>query len=237
MSVSTALWVALCLFVLFAAWLLRRAIAACRRANLADWDGAIVNLLDGLNRLFCSRYHGLRHDPVPLPESGGAIVACNHISGLDPLLMVAACHRPLRFLIAKEEYERWWLKGLYRAMGCIPVDRSRNAEKAFYAARQELAKGEVIAIFPQGGIRHAGEPRQPLKRGVIMLADMAQVSIFPLRVSGITGAGRVLAAVWMRSNARLNAGSAMTVNGSRDKDALMRLEAFLIGANDVNSLN
>ncbi len=233
MNVSTALWIALCVFLLALVWSARKAIVACRRENVSDWGGVVVNLLDGLNRLFCRRYHGLKHNPVPLPERGGAIVACNHVSGLDPLLMVAACHRPLRFLIAKEEYERWWLHPLYRVMGCIPVDRTRNAEKAFYRARQELAKGEVIAIFPQGGIHHAGEPRQPLKRGIIMLADLAKVPIFPMRVSGISGAGRVLGAVWRRSDARLEANSALTVNGPRDKETLHRLEAFLTGTNDA----
>src|SRR5690606_17846252 len=98
--------------------------------------------LDGLNRIFCRRFHRLT-GRIDLPERGPVLVASNHVSGLDPLLMIAASRRPLRFIIAREEYERWWFTWLFRAIGCIPIDRSRNPHVAFYAARRALAAGEV----------------------------------------------------------------------------------------------
>ncbi len=226
MTATDVVWVVLWALVLFVLWLLYRGVTACRRANSADWGARTLNLLDGLNRRFCRDYHRLQHGPVVLPVSGPAIVACNHVSGLDPLLMVAACNRPLRFIVAKEEYERWWVHWLARRMLCIPVDRSRNAEKAFYAARQALAKGEVVAIFPQGAIREADAPRQPLKRGVIMLAGLAGAPIIPMRLSGIKGAGLVFAALWMRSDARLETGPPLTVDGHGNGETLSRLERF-----------
>ncbi len=57
------------------------------------------------------------------------MVVANHISGLDPLLMAAASRRSLHFMIAREQYERFGLKWLFRMAGCIPVDRERAPEK------------------------------------------------------------------------------------------------------------
>jgi len=226
-NTATVLWVALFCSILLLIWLLYRGVRACRRASMADWGSRTLNTLDGLNRLFCRGFHRLQHSTVVLPRTGAAIVACNHVSGLDPLLMVAACNRPLRFIIAKEEYDRWWLRWLYRRMRCIPVNRSRNPEKAFYAARQALNAGEVVAIFPQGAIRVAGAPAQPLKRGVVMLADLAKAPIIPMRLSGIKGTGMVIMAVFLRSRALLETAPAISVNGRSDKEALHRIEQFI----------
>ena len=142
-------------------------------------------------------------DPLPLPASGGAIVVANHVSGLDPVLMIAASPRPLRFLIAKEEYDRWWLSWLFRWLRLIPVERTRNPHRALYAAREALAAGEVVALFPQGSMHLDGEPVH-FKRGAALLAAIAGAPIYPLRVEGIRGQGRTVSAVFMRSrSARL----------------------------------
>ena len=73
------------------------------KANRADWDFWLTNSIDGWIRIFCRYYHRLDGDTIILPEKGGAIVVANHISGLDPFLLIASCRRPLHFLIAKEE--------------------------------------------------------------------------------------------------------------------------------------
>ena len=80
--------------------------------------------------------------PIPLPETGAAIVVCNHISGLDPLVLIAATPRPLRFLIAREEYERFGLQWLFRLGKCIPVERDKRPELAMRAALRAIENGE-----------------------------------------------------------------------------------------------
>ena len=175
----------------------------CKKNNRVDWGRNWLNVLDGLNRIFCNKYHRLIFDEVPLPEKGGAIIVSNHLSGLDPLLMLASTRRPLRFLIAQEEYQRWWLRWLLSAVGCIPVNRSRDAHKALYAARQALEAGEVIVIFPQGGIRALDQPPIKLKRGAVFLASRVGVPIVPIIIAGVRGQGRTILAVFLRSTVRL----------------------------------
>jgi len=104
-------------------------------------------------------------------STGCALLACNHISGLDPFLLIAASPRPLRFMIAREEYERFGLRWLFRRGHCIPVDRDRQPERALREALRALNAGEVVAVFPQGGIQRESQGHRKLKGGVVRLAQ------------------------------------------------------------------
>lgn len=202
-------------------------VRACRAANVADWGHPVLNVLDGLNRIFCRRYHRLRHDPVPLPEKGGALVVANHVSGVDPMLMLAAAPRPLRFMIAAEEYHRFGLKLLFRAIGCIPVERSTRPEKALRAAFRALEAGEVIAMFPEGGIRRPGSPPVPVKRGMLVLAARGAVPIVPMHIDGIAGAGLTVRAVFPRSHAVIRVGRPVVGVRGRDDPRVAEIARFI----------
>lgn len=220
-------WVIIVVLALAIAALIRQLARIGGRYGQADWGGPFLNRLDGLVRVFCARFHRLEYEPLPVPESGGAIVAANHLSGVDPIILAAASRRPLRYVIATEQYERRIFRWFYDQIGCIPVDRTGAPEKAFYAARRALAAGEIIVLFPQGSIRLPDEPRKPLKRGVIALAAMANVPVIPARISGVGGVGRIVAAVFIRSRARIHAGPPVLVADRRDNQALLTIEEFI----------
>ena len=169
----------------------------------ADWGGPHVNWLDGWTRILCRSLHGLGKQQIDLPENGPAIVVANHISGLDPLLLIAASKRPLRFLIAREEYQRFGLQWLFRAAGCIPVDREGRPEKSLRQALKALQQGEVIAIFPHGKIHLDSDPPRKLKAGFARLAAWSDVAIYPMRIDGVTAVGKVLVAPLVPSRVRL----------------------------------
>lgn len=173
------------------------------RYNEVDWGGPTINRIDGFLRWFCRRYHRLAAAPIQLPASGPALVVANHVSGLDPFLLIAASRRPLRFIIAREQYERPILNRMFRAAGCIPVDRRERPERAFREALRALAAGEVVALFPHGTIHLDSEPPRPLKKGVALLAQRAACPVFPVRLEGIKGEGHVVRGVLRRSRARL----------------------------------
>lgn len=192
--------------------------AVCLSQSRADWGGIHVNWLDGLTRILCKLLH---HHPglvLPLPEKGPAIVAANHVSGLDPLLLIAASRRPLRFLIASEEYHRPILHWIFKAAGCIPVDRQGRAEQALRAARRALEQGEIIALFPHGKIHLDSDPPRPIKAGVIRLAKWTNTAIYPVRLDGIRAQGQVLLAPFVPSHVQLSV--AKPLQSSKDIDQL-----------------
>jgi len=181
-------------------WLLRKGLKITLAAQQTDWGKTGLNYLDGLNRLFCKHYHRLQYTPIELPSQGAAIVVANHLSGLDPLLLVAVTRRPLRFLIAREQYERFGLKWLFQAIGCIPVDRGSRPEIALRAALRALEAGEVIALFPQGTFVLPGES-QKIKKGSLWLAEHTNSPIYPAYISGISGMGYIFLSLLWRSHA------------------------------------
>jgi 1-acyl-sn-glycerol-3-phosphate acyltransferase len=217
--------VAILLLVFIAVLLqfLRRTIRFLKSHKNADWGGSTLNVISGLNRLLSYRYHRLSGDVITLPEHGGAIVVSNHVSGLDALLLIAACNRPLRFLIAKEQYERFGIQWLFRSIGCIPVERQARPQRAFRAALRMLAQGEVVALFPHGAIHLDGDPPRRLKAGVVKLAKMSGCLIYPVRLDGIKGQGHTLLSIPIRSRAVLKLGAPID---AKDRDEKACLQAI-----------
>ena len=211
-------------------WLLWRwAQRRCEAANVANWGSPWLNRLDGLTRIFCRQFHRLQHDAMQLPASGPALVVANHVSGLDPLLMLAASPRPLRFMIAREQYERRLLMPLFRWVGCIPVERARNPRAALKAARTALAAGEVVALFPHGRIHLDHHPPVPIKRGVLWLAKVSGAPIVPLRVDGVRAEGRTVRAVFVRSQARVRRFATLTMRDGHPDVILQQIARALSG--------
>ena len=202
----------------------RGIIVRVERANVADWGNKWLNRLDGLNRIFCRHFHGLDSDALTLPKKGGALVASNHVSGLDPLLMFASCDRPLRFIIAREQYERWYLKWLFRAAGCIPVERARRPQAALMAAKKALDAGEVVALFPHGTIHLDHHKPRKLKRGIVWLGKRTGAPIYTLRIDGVRGKGLTLLSVWIPSRVKLRSFPQIICSGHDEQDCLDQIQ-------------
>ena len=180
-----------------------RFLRACENASPADWGSRKVNRTAGFIYLLCRHLHHFQYDPLPLPESGSALVASNHMSGLDPFLLIAASPRPLRFLIAREQYERFGLRWLFRMARCIPVDREGRPERALREALTALEEGDVVAVFPHGKIHLDTDPPRKLKGGVARLAHRTGSPIYPVRVDDVRGAGHTILAVFIPSYSKL----------------------------------
>lgn len=193
-------------------WLIR----VGRRFSVADWGNSRLNVFDGLNRAFCQKVHGLQARPIEMPSHDGLVLVANHDSGLDPVALLAASPRPLRFLIASEEYERWWLKWLFIRIGCIPVSRSGRPDKALRLAIKAAQRGEVVAVFPQGGFASLRKDPGRLKKGALFVADQAGVPILPVRIDGVAGNGLTIGAIFKPSRLRLSAGGLLGADMASD---------------------
>jgi len=131
---------------------------------------------------------GLRFDvrgASYLPADGPAVVACNHIGFLDfAFVGLAASHRNrlVRFMAKQSTFSSPISGPLMRAMGHIPVDRTRGAAAYRHAARQ-LQRGEIVGIFPEATISRAWTLK-PFKLGAAALAVREQVPLIPAVVWG-----------------------------------------------------
>jgi 1-acyl-sn-glycerol-3-phosphate acyltransferase len=122
-----------------------------------------------------------------VPRSGPLIVASNHASMIDPLLLCStvAPARKVRYMGKKELFERrrqpvgWFLL----QMGSIPLDRSGADMGAMRAALDVLEKGGCLGIFPEGTRVKPGERRAP-KLGLSFLAAKTGASVLPVRLVG-----------------------------------------------------
>jgi 1-acyl-sn-glycerol-3-phosphate acyltransferase len=112
--------------------------------------------------------------------TGPVVLAANHESVLDPLVLGAAFRRPLRFL-AKEELWRSRLLGrLLDACGAIRVARGRGDREAVGAGVRALQAGDVVAVFPQGtALPHR---IRPWLRGAARLALTTGAPVLPVAI-------------------------------------------------------
>lgn len=90
-----------------------------------------------------------------LPARGGVLLLGNHISWIDWALVQIACPRPIRFVMQREIYNRWYLKPLLSRLGMIPIS-SGNSKEALGRINELLQKGEVVCLFPEGALSRNG---------------------------------------------------------------------------------
>jgi len=174
-----------------------------RKYRKADWGNPAANYIDGLMRWYCYRFHRLERHYFSIPDNESFIICANHISGVDPFLLLTAIDRPVRFLIAKEEYERFGFTWLFKLAGCIPVDRKSKSVMQFRHAIKAVERGDVIGIFPQGGIHLPEEGIKTLKIGAFKLAKLAKCPIYLFFISGIKPQTETLAPFFKRSNSQI----------------------------------
>jgi len=205
------------------------AIRKGNQANKVDWGHSVVNCIDGWMRIYSRRFQRFQHDDMNIPDTGGVLVVCNHVSGLEPLLLLTACERPLRFMIAVEEYNRPILNSLFRIVGCIPVERQGRPEIAFRAAIKALEKGEAVALFPHGGIHTDNCGHRPIKAGVLKLAKLSKSRIIPTRVTGIRKPGNSFLPLFLRGNVRLQVFPHLPDDFIEREDARTQLGDLLVG--------
>jgi acyl-[acyl-carrier-protein]-phospholipid O-acyltransferase/long-chain-fatty-acid--[acyl-carrier-protein] ligase len=128
------------------------------------------------------------HQRANLPEEGAALLTPNHVSWLDGLLLVAVSTRPVRLIITGDLLTSWWAHGLARIMGAIPISR-RNpkvAHKAIESARSALNNGELVCIFPEGGISRSGT-LQRFRSSTLDVLKGTQAPIVPVYLDELWG--------------------------------------------------
>ena len=113
----------------------------------------IAAALSAANRLYCRLMFRVGPPTTPpLPSSGPVLLVSDHTSLTDPLVLFATAGRPIRFLTAREFYELPVVNWISQLCGNIPVSRNGFEIGPVRAMLHALAQGDVVGIFPQGGI-------------------------------------------------------------------------------------
>ncbi len=124
-----------------------------------------------------------------IPEKGGALFVCNHVSFADAILLLAATDRPVRFLMFKDFYEKPWIKPFAKIHKTIPVSseqRPRELLQALKTASDAISNGEVVCIFAEGQITRIGQ-LLPFRRGIEHIMKHVDAPIIPVALDGVLG--------------------------------------------------
>src|SRR5688572_4366664 len=129
---------------------------------------------------------GLDH----IPENGPAVLACNHVSFVDALVILAASPRPIRFVMDHRIFKIPVLSFVFRTGKAIPIASAKENEKllndAYDRVAEALERGELVGIFTEGRITEAGE-LSPFRGGVRRIVDRTPVPVVPLALKGLWG--------------------------------------------------
>jgi 1-acyl-sn-glycerol-3-phosphate acyltransferase len=134
-------------------------------------------------KLWVKHIHGLQN----IPNEGGFIIAANHASYMDHLIIMSIfvkhLNRKVHFLSKKEHFDTK-LKSMWHSWaGAIPLDREAGGEEALKSAIKKLKQGKIIAIHPEGTRSLTGKLLKA-KTGMARLAIKSKVPVLPVGLIG-----------------------------------------------------
>lgn len=138
-----------------------------------------------VNWLFSLRYRLSVIGLDNLPATGGVLLLGNHISWIDWALVQLASPRPIRFVMERSIYERWYLKWLLDGFGVIPISAGKS-KQALQEVNALLNMGQVVCLFPEGAISRNGQLGD-FKKGFERAAEGADAVITPFYIRGLWG--------------------------------------------------
>lgn len=149
-----------------------------------------------VNTLYRIRVDGMQN----LPEEGAALLVCNHVSFMDPLILMANLRRPARFVMYYKIFNIPVLHFVFKTAKAIPIAGQKEdpavLHKAFEDVDAALADGELVCIFPEGGLTKDGSIA-PFRPGVEKILERRPVPVVPMALRGLWGS------VWSRRDSML----------------------------------
>ncbi|RMH11719.1 MAG: MFS transporter [Gammaproteobacteria bacterium] len=165
--------------------------------------GRLTNLLWRLDRLFCLIWHrlevvGREH----IPASGPVILASNHTSALDPFLIQAGTKRLIHWVMLKR-YQLSILAPVWRAIKPVALERTGTDAVKIRQVVTILKQGEVIGLFPEGGLQRTKRELKPLEPGIGVIARRSNAMIVPVWVEGTPLSNSMLVHLFKPSSSRV----------------------------------
>lgn len=124
-----------------------------------------------------------------VPERGGGLLVCNHVSYIDAVLLVVTLQRPVRFLMYRNIYNIKILKPIFKLAGAIPIsytDGPKEIIKSLTEATDALKNGELVCIFPEGQLTRTGNMLR-FNRGLERIVADTDCPIIPVHLDRVWG--------------------------------------------------
>jgi 1-acyl-sn-glycerol-3-phosphate acyltransferase len=125
-----------------------------------------------------------------IPETGAAVLVCNHVSYMDALVIMANSPRPTRFVMTHKIFRIPVLNFVFHHAKTIPIASAREDPEILAAAydriAEELEDGQLVAIFPEGKLTTTGEINE-FKKGIERIIERTPVPVVPLALQGLWG--------------------------------------------------
>ncbi len=133
-----------------------------------------------------------------LPAQGGVLMLGNHISWLDWAMIQIACPRPVRFVMYRGIYQRWYLKWFLDLFGVIPI-AGGNSRQSLKRINELLREGEVVCLFPEGSISRNGQLGE-FRKGYEKTVAGVDGVILPFYLRGLWGSRFSRSSVKLQEN-------------------------------------
>jgi 1-acyl-sn-glycerol-3-phosphate acyltransferase len=125
-----------------------------------------------------------------IPRSGPAIVVCNHVSYMDPIILAGSVRRQMRFVMWYKIFQMPLLNFIFKTMKAIPIAGAHEdreiMDDAFEQVDAELAAGNIVCIFPEGGITYDGEIAR-FRPGIEKIIARRPVPVVPVSLGRLWG--------------------------------------------------
>ena len=125
-----------------------------------------------------------------VPVKGPAVVVCNHVSYVDPIILAGSVRRPMRFVMWYKIFQIRFLSFIFKTMKAIPIAGAREdkaiMDEAFELVDAELAAGNIVCIFPEGAITRDGEIAR-FRPGIEEIIKRRPVPVVPASLGRLWG--------------------------------------------------
>ncbi|MBC9866463.1 MAG: MFS transporter [Opitutae bacterium] len=124
-----------------------------------------------------------------IPDKGGVLFVCNHLSYIDALFLFASIDRPIRFIMSDDAYRIWFVKPFAKILQVIPMpsrQRPRQIVQGLREASARIVAGEVVCIFAEGQVSRTGN-LLPFRRGFVRIMRDLDNPIIPVNLGGVWG--------------------------------------------------
>lgn len=128
-------------------------------------------------KLYRPAYIGLDN----IPKDGAFILAGNHTSKLDPILVASSTKRCVHFF-AKDSLYKGIKKPIFKSLGIIPVNRSIKDKNALNSGINYLNNKHVVGIFPEGTINRTNDIIMEFKYGAVKMSNETNTKIIPFAI-------------------------------------------------------